>query len=73
MTINTPVAACAAGEHYARLPAVRDDLVAFCCRTGNQQRSEMMNTPIDELQDFADALQRLLEREAQAFKDAQRG
>lgn len=71
--MNTPVIACASGEHYARLPAARMDLVAFCCRTGNQQLHDMMDTPVDDLNDFADALQRLLEREAQAFKEAQRG
>lgn len=49
------------------------DLIAFVTRSGNQQYHDMMDTPIDELTDYANALERLLKREAQAFKDASSG
>lgn len=63
-----PVEAGVTGEMLARLPAARYALMAFCGRAGHQSYRELDDTPLDDLEAYARALQDLCEREAEAMR-----
>lgn len=47
------------------------ELVAFCGRYGHQSIGDLLAMPIAELTQFAHALQRLIEREADPLRERQ--